>query len=100
MDEDGILKPAMVPDGTPLAPKVVLDLTRCSCTGEHHNVTLKSINCFLGSNCRTNRCSCSRSSLPCSEFCKCQERGCENRFNRNKPKFTESEEDSDTDLIS
>ena len=35
IDEEGNLKPTMVPDGTAMAPKAVLDITRCNCTGKN-----------------------------------------------------------------
>jgi hypothetical protein len=52
------LPPTTVPDGEPLAPDPILALIRCNCSeGE--------------SRCKTSRCSCTRASLPCTPFCKC-----------------------------
>ena len=52
----------MLPAGTEVAPEQVLQMTRCKCAS---------------SQCRTNRCSCVRVGLNCTEFCRCQE--CVNR---------------------
>ena len=96
VDEEGNLKPTMVPDGTAMAPKAVLDITRCNCTGKtYDNVQIKFINKNAGTNCKNNHCSCSRSCLPCSEFCKCHERGCENRFSKKSVLLAESEDDEE-----
>ena len=55
LDKDGkSLKPKMLPDGVDIAPKAVLESTRCTCKV---------------SNCKTNQCSCAKAKIPCSDFC-------------------------------
>ena len=51
------LLPTTVPDGVTLAPDEIMALIKCNCEG--------------ASACRNMRCSCSRSKLPCTLFCKC-----------------------------
>ena len=52
------LLPTTVPDGVTLAPDEIMTLIECNCEG--------------ASACRNMRCSCSRSKLPCTLFCKCK----------------------------
>ena len=51
------LLPTTVPDDVTLAPDEIVSLMKCNCEG--------------ASACRNTRCSCSRSKLPCTLFCKC-----------------------------
>ena len=51
------LLPTTVPDGVTLPPDKIMTLIKCNCKGT--------------SACRNKRCSCNRSKLPCTLFCKC-----------------------------
>ena len=51
------LLPTTVPDGVTLAPDDIMSLIKCNCEG--------------ASACRNMRCSCNRSKLSCTLFCKC-----------------------------
>ncbi len=52
------LIPTTVPDGVTLAPDDIMSVIKCNCEG--------------ASACRNMRCSCNRSKLPCTLFCKCE----------------------------
>ena len=65
MDEDQqILLPTMLPNGTKIAPETVLKITKCKCSSTH---------------CITNQCSCFKATISCSEYCSCEESNCDNR---------------------
>ena len=73
------LRPLMLPSGVDVAPKEVLEMTRCRC---------------VASKCRTRQCSCIQAGLNCTELCGCCE--CENKKSSDLEQSdseTEDEED-------
>ena len=79
-EKDGeSLRPIMLPDGIDVAPKKVLEMTRCKCKTQ----------------CKTNRCSCVKAKTSCSEFCGCQ--GCENHKDNSCDNDDESDESDEFD---
>ena len=59
INEEGVVHVKWI--NPPPAPAAILELVNCKCT----------------KGCNTNRCSCRKSSLKCTDLCKCQE--CQNR---------------------
>ena len=54
--------------------------------------------CFsLGSHCRTNTCSCTKSHIPCTAFCGCNDVSCQNP-KKMVTNEEEEEEDDETDF--
>lgn len=51
------------------------------------------VNCGCKTGCKSNRCSCHKATLPCTDLCKCE--SCENK---SKKDDEESENDYDTDM--
>ena len=78
-DKNMSLRPIMLPAGTEVAPEQVLQMTRCKCAS---------------SQCRTNRCSCVRVGLNCTEFCSCQECA-----NRRDTQDSDDESEDDNNII-
>ena len=81
------MRPIMIPKGMKAAPDQILKITRCNCNASH---------------CKTSACSCFSAGLPCSQYCGCQENGCENKWNQvvldNDDDIGEEEdEEKDTD---
>ena len=81
LDGNGVLKPTMLPAGTPIAPDIVLQTTRCKCAS---------------SKCKSNKCSCHSTGLKCSPFCKCV--GCENQGELDIELYDDSDESDNDDI--
>ena len=67
----------MIPKDLKVASDLILKITRCNCNTSH---------------CKTTACSCASAGLPCSQYCGCQDNGCENKWNK-----VESNENNDND---
>ena len=76
------LRPIMIPKGMKTAPDEILKITRCNCDASH---------------CKTSACSCSSARLPCSQFCGCQENGCDNKWNEVVPDLDDGDIGDDDD---
>ena len=78
--ENKSLKPIMLPATIEIAPPKVLQATRCQCT----------------THCQTNRCSCYKARIPCSDYCYCTKTDtdtCENREHAvNAPEDSDNED--------
>lgn len=66
----GSLTPNTIPDGILIAPEELLKLIKCSCSS-------------IDNKCGNNRCSCHRTSIPCTDFCLCEGNDlCQNEYTK------------------
>ena len=82
---DQSLRPKMLPTDVDVAPEEVLQMTRCKC---------------VSSQCKTNRCSCVKLGVNCSEFCGCH--NCDNQKDINSTcddKVEDSDDENTTEDI-
>ena len=106
----------MLPPGVEVAPKEVIQSTRCNCASKYflhfifviitapftsslYFCCVYQLFCssILGSQCKTLACSCNKAHVLCSKFCGCSESSCLNKWNLNVDGDEESENDDATD---